>query len=356
MSIIAVACSADSADPSAGSGVPHGLASGLVACGVQVRRINVALPRKVDARVVSLPWARAEYSRLTSRLARRRLAAAGPIDGVLQIGSSFMMTTTVPTATYDDMTSVQHERYGSEWFTRQPRRVREAWFTRQRAVFTNATVCTVMSKWAGDSVVNDFGIAPSKVSVVGVGVNYPFANTPARDWSTPRFLVVAQDWRRKNVPQTVEAFAVVRRDSPDATLDIVGPYPGPARDGVVLHGRLNPANAEAREAMTRLYARATCFVMPSKVEPFGIAYADAGSAGVPSIGTTVGGAAELIGGGGAVVDPDDCQALVEAMRAMCDPDTARRCGAIALRRTAEFRWDHVARRIIDSLGLVVAAG
>ena len=349
--IIAVISSADSADPSAGSGVPHGLASGLVACGVQVLRINVALPHKLDARVVRLPWARAEYARLSSWLARQRLGAAGTVDGVLQVGSSFEITTAVPTATYDDMTSIQHDRFGSEWFTRQPRRVRDAWFARQRAVFANATVCTVMSEWAAESVVNDFGVAWSKVAVVGAGVNYPFANAPARDWRTPRFLVVAQDWARKNVPQVVETFGAIRRDWPDATLDIVGPYPGPGPEGVVLHGRLNPASAVDRETMAALYSMATCFVMPSNFEPFGIAYADAGSAGIPSIGTTVGGAAELIGDGGVVVAPGDWKALREAMSSMCDPETACACGAIAVRRSAEFRWDRVARRIIDALGL-----
>ena len=148
------------------------------------------------------------------------------------------MTTTVPTATYDDMTVPQHEQYGAGAFLRYPRHVRKAWHARQLANYMNATVCTVMSKWAGESIVIDFGVPRSKVAVVGVGVNYPFADTPTRDWSTPRFMVVAQDWRRKNVPQVIESFTTVRHEWPQATLDVVGPYPGPAPEGVSLHGPL----------------------------------------------------------------------------------------------------------------------
>ena len=47
-------------------------------------------------------------------------------------------------------------------------------------------------------------------------------------------------------------------------------------------GLFNPANHTDRGRMVALYSRATCFVMPSRYEPFGISYADAGSAGVPS--------------------------------------------------------------------------
>ncbi len=351
MTTIAVIYGGDSADPRAWSGVPHGLTSGLMACGIDICRVDAAVTRPIDLRLKRIRLVQPEYARMKSRVARRRLVAAGEVDAALQIGSDFRLDTEVPTATYDDMTVAQHEQYGGEWFLRHPRRVRKAWLQRQRAVYANATVCTVMSSWVADSLVNDYGLSRAKVAVVGVGVNYPFVASLDRDWSDPRFLVVAQDWRRKNVPQVVSAFADVRGDWPTAKLDVVGPYPGPPSEGVTLHGRLRPDSDQDRRTMLALYASATCFVMPSKFEPFGIAYADAGSAGVPSIGTSVGGAAELIGDGGTVVDPDDPGALRDAMRAMCDPHTARGCGAVAAQRSAEFRWDRVARRIVDALGL-----
>ena len=157
MTAIAVLHGGDSADPTEGSGVPFGLTSGLAARGIDVRRVDVALPRPFDRRLRRMRWTHAEYARLKSQLARRRLAAAGMVDGIRLIGLSFSVTTTVPTATYDDMTVPQHEQYGAGAFLRYPRHVRKAWHARQRANYMNATVCTVMSKWAGESIVIDFG-------------------------------------------------------------------------------------------------------------------------------------------------------------------------------------------------------
>ena len=78
-----------------------------------------------------------------------------------------------------------------------------------------------------------------------------------------------------------------------------------------------------------LFSAATCFVMPSRFEPFGIAYVEAGMAGLASIGTTVGGAATAVGEGGILVNPDDPPALTEAMRILAQPAEAARLGGLA---------------------------
>jgi glycosyltransferase involved in cell wall biosynthesis len=95
--------------------------------------------------------------------------------------------------------------------------------------------------------------------------------------------------------------------------------------------------------------RATCFLMPSAYEPFGIAYLDAGAAGVPSIGTTVGGAPDAVGPGGLLVDPGDQAALVTAMLELADPETARQLGALAASHSALFTWRAVAERVLRVL-------
>jgi glycosyltransferase involved in cell wall biosynthesis len=89
--------------------------------------------------------------------------------------------------------------------------------------------------------------------------------------------------------------------------------------------------------------------MPSWSEPAGIAYLEAGAAGVPSIGSTVGGSAELIGDGGCVVDPADEQGLFDAMLGFSSGETARKAGERALARAGWFTWPMVARRILAAL-------
>jgi glycosyltransferase involved in cell wall biosynthesis len=95
--------------------------------------------------------------------------------------------------------------------------------------------------------------------------------------------------------------------------------------------------------------------MPSRFEPFGMVYAEAAAAGVPSIGSTVGGAADAIGDGGLLVDPGDESALLDAMTAMCDPATAAALGRSALERADLFTWTAVARRLLHVLELPSAS-
>ena len=108
---------------------------------------------------------------------------------------------------------------------------------------------------------------------------------------------------------------------------------------------------EGKERLEHLFGRATCFVMPSWMEPFGIVYVEAAAAGLPSIGTAVGGTATSIGDGGIRVDPADPAALVEAMTCLAQPDRARALGDKALARSAHFTWRKVAERLVRASGL-----
>jgi glycosyltransferase involved in cell wall biosynthesis len=145
------------------------------------------------------------------------------------------------------------------------------------------------------------------------------------------------------------AFAEVRRLIPGATLDVVSEHPPLDAEGVTGHGRLQLGDSEDRAKLVSLLSRATCLTLPSTREAFGIAYVDAAAAGVPSIGTTVGGAPETIGDGGLVVAPGDHDALVAAMLRLADPETARLSGQKALARSALFTWPAVAERLLRIL-------
>jgi glycogen synthase len=347
---IAIAFPGDSRRPGQWSGIPSGLASGLEAHGVQVAHVSAALrgPGRVVGR---LPHRHA--ATLRSLRARLELRASHP-DAVVQIGSEFTLPPTPRLATLEDMTVVQHVRLGDEWTaTRSPRDI-DAWIARQGLAYRRASVCCVATAWAKGSLVDDYGVPPDKVEVVGLGRNHdPPAG--ARDWETPRFLFIGRDWRRKNAPAVGRAFTRLRAERPAATLDVVGERPPLEGPGITVHGPLSLDVPAERARVEELYARATCFVMPSHREAFGIVYAEAGAAGMPSIGTTVGGAREVIGDGGRVVDPDDDDALLAAMRTLADPATAQRLGARARAHAERFTWPAVAGRVLAALGLDASA-
>jgi glycosyltransferase involved in cell wall biosynthesis len=170
-------------------------------------------------------------------------------------------------------------------------------------------------------------------------------------------LFVGIDWERKGGPLLLRAFARVRSSIPTATLDVIGGHPSLQQEGVRFHGVLSHEREHEREIVLRLFSRATCFVMPSLVEPFGIAYVEAASAGIPSIGSDLGGPRDVIGSdGGIVVAPDDEDALLEAMLRLADPETAQRMGDAASERSALYTWPKVAERLMRALGLSAPDG
>ncbi len=336
------------------SGIPSGLARGLSHLGFDAEFVD-AEPRSSVTRIAKA-WAMVihnnrhggmyapeirELRRLTARLRASRM---GRLDAIIQMGSDFGVPLAGKLVTYEDMTVVQRVHVGGLEPVLGTSAVKR-WIAGQAKCYDAALGCCAASRWAANSITSDYGVDPRKVHVVGVGRNYE-PRPINRDWSRPRFLFIGYEWERKNGPMVLRAFAQVKKGLPDARLDIAGGHPRIDMDGVSTYGPLDFSDARDRARVEALFESATCFVMPSKFEPFGIVYVEAAAAGVPSIGTLVGGARDAIGdAAGLLVDPSDEQALVEAMAIMSDPRRACMMGAAAAERSSLFTWTAVAERI-----------
>lgn len=289
---------------------------------------------------------------LTRRLlVRRRLAAVGRLDGIVQRGSEMQLPDRCPLVTFEDSTVLQARR-SYPWAHLQGLSDRdiERYAARQRAIYRAAVACCCATHWVAESIVGDYGIPAERVFVVGLGQNHDAPAPAPRDWSRPRYLFVGVDWKRKNGPAVLAAFARISERVPEARLDVAGGHPPIDQPGVIAHGPLSLVRPEDRERMAELYRRATAFVMPSLHEPAGIVHVEAGGAGVPSIGSTDGGAATMIGPGGILVDPLKPEEIFDAMLTLSDGDTARRLGELAYRHSTLFTWRKVAERLVRAFG------
>lgn len=342
------------------SGIPWGLGRGLRELGHAPVFVRASLPRRLERlqqiannRLSAARLTEPEQARLRSLFTRRRLAAAGPVEAVVQCATGFLLPEHPRLATYEDMTVIQATRddvaYGG-----MPRRVYEDWVGRQREVYARAAACLTLSPWTSASVTGDYGVDPAKVHAIGAGRNIETHPAP-REWSPPRFLFVGFDWERKNGPGLLRAFRELRAELPEARLDLVGGHPPVEEPGVTGHGTLSTDDPDQRARLRGLFETATCFVMPSFVEPLGMVYQEAGAAGIPSIGTTVGGSPFAVGEGGVCVDPNDDGALLAAMREFAEPERAREVGEAAAVASEQTSWRAVAARACAALGIETRA-
>lgn len=357
MTRIALAATGDPLAAGTWSGTPYGIARGLRAHGAEVSGVDATPPRGLRELAVGAAalrrrsrvdaWYTPELHRVRSAVVARRLA---PVDGVVLMGAEFGLPAGTRYATVSDLTLVQ-ARATHPVFSRLSEPVFEGFERRQRAVYGAAVACCTASHWTAASLREDYGVPAEKVHVVGLGPNHvPAPGGVAGD--APRFLFVGREWERKHGPLLLRAFARLHEERPDARLDLVGGHPPVRQPGVTGHGPLRLDRPDEAARVNTLFESATCFVMPSEVEPFGLAYIEAACAGVPSIATSVGGAATIVAEGtGLLVPPGDEDALLGAMRTLADPAVARRMGAAARERSRLFTWELVGARLLRALGL-----
>jgi len=370
---IAIVFPGDSSNPSTWSGTPYGVGEGLRDAGVDVIHLSSTVPARGElllASLVALRYlpsvkrgstierVRGAYRsalispglvRIRSIVARRRLARTD-LDGCIQIGASLPLRTSAPVVTFEDMTVRQALNYPYDHWSTLRRRDVDWRVEGQGRAYRAARACCVTNSWARRSVIEDYGVDPGKVHVVGVGTNHA-PRQVERDWSRPRFLFVGREWERKNGPAVLRAFARLRDTLPHDLLHLVGEHPLVDAPGVVDHGPLRQDIPDERKRLRALFDSATCFVMPSLFEPSAIVYTEAAAAGIPSVGTLVGGSQDLIGDGGIAVDPHSEQEILSAMEKFADPPVAREYGARAGARCRLFVWQQVAERLLRALAV-----
>jgi glycosyltransferase involved in cell wall biosynthesis len=222
----------------------------------------------------------------------------------------------------------------------------------ERAALAAARHVIVTSPSTRRVLMADYGIADASVTVALPGNDRVAATArPRRD--TVELLAVGAVVPRKGYDVLVDALAGLA--DLDWRLAIAGDC---TRDRVAadrlaaqiaargLGTRVRMLGAVGEDELAALHGGADVFVLASRHEGYGMAFAAAVSHGLPVVGTSAGAIPETVPpGAGILVPPDDAAALASALRAMiCDPD--RRETHAAAARAAAVRlpdWEAAAR-------------
>ena len=252
-----------------------------------------------------------------------------------------------PLFVYTDHTRLAHRRYP----VAPRKRMSSRWIQLEKELYLNAKVCFTTSRFAADSIIEDYGVAEGRVESVESGCNIRLPDAlPERNRPPRSILFLGIEWERKGGPVLLEAMETVRREFHEAVLQVVGcGSPGKDVPGVIFHGRV------PRENVAQYLIQADIMCLPSLTEPSAVALSEAAGCGLPVVSTRVGGTPERVidGKTGLLVEPGDADNLASALVALIrDPEKARRFGRAGRELAVKkYTWSAVSEKIMHRIKL-----
>ena len=182
----------------------------------------------------------------------------------------------------------------------------------EKKVFQTARTILSFSEAARQSVINDYGIEPTKVTTVYTGINADqITPAPERvDRALPNILFVGTDFERKGGHDLLEVFLDCFSDR--ATLHLVtSAKPVCNRSNVHLYHDIKAYTPE----WLKLYQDADLFVMPTYSDCTPWVFLEAMAVGLPIITTRVNAIPEIVihGNNGLLVERGDRAALAQSI-------------------------------------------
>jgi glycogen(starch) synthase len=223
------------------------------------------------------------------------------------------------------------------------------------------------SQYMKGEVVRSFSLPDDKIDVVPNGVDpgrwTPPDPPPARGPGGPLIVSWGRLQAEKGFQTLVYAMAELRHHVPGVWAVVAGQgsYLGELND---LAHRLGVANIirfagfVPDEDLLGMLHRASCAVIPSLYEPFGIVALEAMAAGAPVVAAATGGLVEVLGGtdAGFLYPPGDASALAGTLRmVLTDAGLAARCSQAGLALAgARYSWDQIAIETLETYRAVGA--
>ena len=221
------------------------------------------------------------------------------------------------------------------------------WFGRgyaawQRALLPRlarrAAVLLTVSEFSKRELVEVLGADPERVHVAPGGVDERFSPDARRAVERPYVLTVATRSARKNLAALDRTAAALA----ERGIDLVAA----GSDRAYMRadaGGPRPLGYVPDADLPALYAGASAFVLPSLYEGLGLPCLEAMASGTPVVASNRAALPETCGDAALLVDPDDRDAITEAVMAAIGEERDRLVAA-GLERAGRFTWDETARR------------
>ncbi|MBW4417629.1 MAG: glycosyltransferase family 4 protein [Myxacorys californica WJT36-NPBG1] len=262
--------------------------------------------------------------------------------------SPFWKTCDIPYIMFLDYTTALAEKNWSDWATFLSDHAREAWFGCERLAYARAKHIFSMSHVVKTSLIQDYGIAPQKVTVVGSSGDFQEPYTGGKTFGSRQILFNGSDFERKGGDIVLAAFRKVRQVIPEAKLVIIG-----KKLPIEEAGINNLGYIASRSEISDLFLGTDLVVAPAYCDPFPTFLMEAMNYGVPCVVSNRDGMPEIVDHkvDGIVINQPTAALLADNMiHLLTNPSVlVAMSQAARLKVKTKLSWNIIAKTIADTI-------
>ncbi len=253
----------------------------------------------------------------------------------------------IPYVTYLDYTMALARRNWLPWAPFSKEKELNAWLECERQGYERATHLFTMSDCVKSSLVEDYGIDPSKITIVYSAGQFSEPYCGEKQFGRKQILFNGSDFERKGGDLVLAAFRQVRLVFPEAKLFIVGINLSIQEDGIY-----NPGYVSSSE-IRNLFLETDIVVSPARCDPFALFLVEAMNFGVPCIVSEQDGMPEIVNHkvDGIVIPQPTADLLANQMiQLLSDTSVLEEMSKNARHKiNSQFNWDAIAKKISNVL-------
>lgn len=233
----------------------------------------------------------------------------------------------------------------------------ESFRVSERQVLAHSRHVVATSQATARVLEADYGVPHDRISVVEPGTHRVPSSQQRQNNDTVAMLAVGAVVPRKGYDLLIAALARLkhlrwrltiagdRTRDPETTREVEAAI---ARFG--LANRVEMPGSVSDQRLSSLYATADLFVLPSRFEGYGMAYAEALAHGLPVVATNTGAIPDTVPAeAGILVPPDNVDALTAALARLIEQPTERATLAAAARAARFPSWSEQAAKFAHVL-------
>lgn len=289
-----------------------------------------------------------------TRYAESRIHQLNPppnwILQVFALSSPLWERVDIPYVYYLDHTMALAEKVWSQWMPYDQHEYQN-FLECERIAFQRATHLFSMSQFVRTSLIEDYGIDPKKITVVGSSGNFKDPYIGDKTFGSKRIVFNGSDFHRKGGDIVLDAFKLVKQNIPEAKLCVIGRTFSTLEDGIENPGHLNS------DAIAQLFLSADLVVAPARWDPFPGFIIEAMNYGVPCIVSANGGMPEIVDHevNGIVLSELTPEALAEQIITLLkDPPKLQVFSQKARKKVeTKLNWDTIANTIVETISQLI---